>query len=714
MKIKLITVAVAAALCAWAPVGSARQPVALPYIFSSGDVVGQATGIDTTAAGLLTVNPDLNINALNDVGGGITSNTNNVASILFVGNSTITGFTGTSAIRFNDITGGANASTVNFNGDVFTTQFHHSGTGTVNFNGHVNNTIVASSYIFGADGFLNIGANKIFNSALTTTAGMDTGTLTLNGGSSMTGAIGAGAAAIKQINVVGGNAEITGAVFAKGFGLESNILTIDGALTASAAGNIATTFASDTVFGKIILSGDSAINAGGITVTTTVTGALTNGTIYRIVTAPSGTNAAVVSVINNTPRYTFSGLPTSIGNVDIQLTGIAPLATLVTTPGASAVAPILDVNAAIGTDLRVIQDAIAVLTTSQAIDNALAQLAPANTNLEAPWVAAQATRLIADTWMSRLDKIQDMCCDTECEPNNKKQNTANTHECKSHEQQSNWWIKGFGSQGMQGDANGLNGYRSDAVGAMLGYDVPVGEATRVGLGAGYVNSTINGKHSDNRTKVDSYHLTAYFNHAPEAFFVQGAVTAGIDKYDGSRYIEFPGISRHAKSDVTGQQYTALITAGKHFGVKGTTITPLVGLQASRLYVNSYKEHGAGDVNLSVDSQDYNFLQSTLGIKAEHIIHSGNATYAPEIHAKWLHDFNSTTMSQDATFIGGGSKFYSQGITQDHDMYNVGAGMTFLSCNCDQNAWSVKGLYDYKWNDSHYDSHQASLIVGLRF
>jgi hypothetical protein len=72
------------------------------------------------------------------------------------------------------------------------------------------------------------------------------------------------------------------------------------------------------------------------------------------------------------------------------------------------------------------------------------------------------------------------------------------------------------------------------------------------------------------------------------------------------------------------------------------------------------------------------------------------------------------MSQDATFIGGGSKFYSQGITQDHDMYNVGAGMTFLSCNCDQNAWSVKGLYDYKWNDSHYDSHQASLIVGLRF
>jgi hypothetical protein len=56
----------------------------------------------------------------------------------------------------------------------------------------------------------------------------------------------------------------------------------------------------------------------------------------------------------------------------------------------------------------------------------------------------------------------------------------------------------------------------------------------------------------------------------------------------------------------------------------------------------------------------------------------------------------------------------QGIKQDRDMYNVGAGLTFLSCDCDKNAWSVKGLSDYKWNESSYDSHQLSLIASIKF
>jgi hypothetical protein len=131
MKIKFVSLAVAAAIASWTPSIQARESVALPYIFgvAPGDSVGQATGLDTTGAGLLTINPNININALNDVGGGITSNINNVASILFVGNSNITGFTGTNLIRFFDITAGANTTTVNFNGNVFTTTFNLSGTG---------------------------------------------------------------------------------------------------------------------------------------------------------------------------------------------------------------------------------------------------------------------------------------------------------------------------------------------------------------------------------------------------------------------------------------------------------------------------------------------------------------------------------------------------------------------------------------------------------
>lgn len=711
MRLKIISAAVAAAIATWAPVTSARETVALPNIIGVGNIEAQARGVDTTGSGLLTINPDINVNTLNDVGGAFTSGGIDAASILFAGSSTITGFTGTSLIRFAAITAGANATTTNFNGNVFTNQFNLSGTGTVNFNGSLNPGVTAASTIFAGDGFINIGANQTFVSAITTLTA-NTGTLTLNSGSSVTGAIG-GASGLKQINVVGGDASVIGAVQAQQFNLGMNTLSIDGALTTNAAGTISTTLASDAVFGRIVVTGDSAIDAGGVTVVPTVTGALTNGTVYNIVSSPSGTDNAVVSVINNNPRYTFAGLPTTLGNVDIQLTGIAPLATLVTAPGALAIAPILDVNAPVNSDLRTIQDAIAILPNTGAINNALVQLAPGNTNLAAPWIAGQATRMFEDQLMARMDEVQANCCDTACDPD-KTRTEQKARECTDTKQHNNLWGKAIGSIGNQDGRNNMSGYETEAVGFMLGYDVPLGNYSRAGLGGGYINTHIYDNDSAARTRVDSYQATAYFEYAPQPWFVQAALTAGIDKYDGNRYVRFPGVNRKINADFSGQQYTGLVAIGKHFYVNQTTITPLASLKATHISVDDYNEKGGGDINLRVDDQNYDFVQSSLGVKIERVIQTSTGAVSPEIHAKWLHDFNSTTMEQEAMFAGGGSSFKTEGIKHDRDLYNVGAGFTMMYCNCDTNSWSVKGLYDYKWNDSDYSSHQVSLIANVKF
>jgi outer membrane autotransporter protein len=534
----------------------------------------------------------------------------------------------------------------------------------------------------------------------------------LNGGSSVTGAIG-GASGLKQINVVGGDASVIGAVQAQQFNLGMNTLSIDGALTTNAAGTISTTLASDAVFGRIVVTGDSAIDAGGVTVVPTVTGALTNGTVYNIVSSPSGTDNAVVSVINNNPRYTFAGLPTTLGNVDIQLTGIAPLATLVTASGALAIAPILDVNAPVNSDLRTIQDAIAILPNTGAINNALVQLAPGNTNLAAPWIAGQATRMFEDQLMARMDEVQANCCDTACDPD-KTRTEQKARECTDTKQHNNLWGKAIGSIGNQDGRNNMSGYETEAVGFMLGYDVPLGNYSRAGLGGGYINTHIYDNDSAARTRVDSYQATAYFEYAPQPWFVQAALTAGIDKYDGNRYVRFPGVNRKINADFSGQQYTGLVAIGKHFYVNQTTITPLASLKATHISVDDYNEKGGGDINLRVDDQNYDFVQSSLGVKIERVIQTSTGAVSPEIHAKWLHDFNSTTMEQEAMFAGGGSSFKTEGIKHDRDLYNVGAGFTMMYCNCDTNSWSVKGLYDYKWNDSDYSSHQVSLIANVKF
>src|SRR5689334_20552916 len=141
MKTTRIAAALAAVLAAWTFPATAQQTIVItpPYTFgpNPADATGQASGIRTTGPGTLIVNPNININTTNNLGGGITSSAANTANIVFSGNSTVTGFTGTVGSSFLNIAAGAAGSTVNFNGAVFSTTINVTGTGTLNFNGSV-------------------------------------------------------------------------------------------------------------------------------------------------------------------------------------------------------------------------------------------------------------------------------------------------------------------------------------------------------------------------------------------------------------------------------------------------------------------------------------------------------------------------------------------------------------------------------------------------
>jgi uncharacterized protein with beta-barrel porin domain len=648
----------------------------------------------------LTIADGQNINTANDPGGAFTTNANQQGTLLFLGNSLVTGATGTTGTEFDNIIAGAIARAVTFNGAVFSTTSHVSATGTINFNGNVR-----SAVNFDGDGFINLGGGSTITGAITTNTA-NTGTLTLLNGSRVTGAIG-GANGLKQIIVSGGNASITGSVQTEGFTLNANTLNINGSLTTNAAGTIRTTLAGNAVFGNIQPTGASNINAGGITVIPNVTGVLTPGTTFTIVNGLAGTIGAPV-IVQNTAEATFSAVPTVTGDVVITVVSFSGLP-VVLPPAAG---PILNEPAAPGSDLANVQIALGNLPNALALSNALQQLSPSNTNLAAPWVAGQATRLMEDMLQARLDEIQSKCCDDNCEIGYPKK----LHRCKGGEQGSNWWAKGFGRLGDQDNRNGLiNGYDTETYGLVLAYDTPVREDTRVGISAGYANSTIDGNNANTETSIDSYQLTGYLNYTPGSWYVQGAFTAGIDKYESQRQILFPGVDRVASADYDGEQYTVLVSAGKHFDLgQQVTLTPFVSLQTSLIKIDGYTETGAGDVNHRVNDQDYHLTQSGLGVKLERIIEYGAKTFSPEVHAKWLHDFSDTTTEQTAVFTGGGSAFKESGIDQDRDTYNVGAGLTLLSCNCDTNSWTVKGQYDYKWNASDYSSNQVSLIASLRF
>lgn len=749
MKHLPLTLLIVAVLGVWASPGFAQRQAAVGTGIIPLNATGMLNGVDMSASGTtgtLSVGvpggPETDIFTLNDppVTGFVAISTaaSSQGNVVFNSSSTVFGAIGVTQPGgpfLLNISGGNAGTAVNFMGPVFATTLNVTGTGSVDFNSGSINTTATN---FAADGVISLAPNTTLIGALTTTAGANTGTLSLGNASVLNGAVG-GAIGLRAINIVGGSnlagasATITGAADAYTFSLGTNTLNIGGALTIANGGPggvINTTVASPTVYGNIRPVG--ATNIGPtlrINVTVPATTYIPVGSQFNIVrtqtgTVQSGTNGSVVSVTiqdPTNPLYSFSAVPaagTVAGLVTIQTNSIPLLAPL--TPPAGPTPPTLPIAATIvpvllavpPTLLTDVLDPLNALTDPAAVDNAVAQLAPSASSLAAPLVTFQAVREFQDLWVSRLDEA---LCSQVTKPDDKSHPDDKTSVCHRTEPRSGWWAKGVGYFADQSARQTSPGYSADIGGGMIGYDMPVDPDTIAGVGIGYARSTIDAKTFDNSTDFNSYQATAYIGHEQGQWFVYGDLSFGWNDYSGVRNIAFPGLNRSAQATYSGQDYTGFAITGYHFPVHGFTVTPLASLQYTHMDLGGYSESGAGDISLAAHPQSYDFVESGLGVKVEHGMVYDGLTYLPEIHAKWLHELANPTVRETAAFeVAPQSPFTTPGQKTAADTANIGAGLTLLSCACTAKTWSVEAVYDYYVRTDGYSANQVMVKFTDRF
>ncbi len=729
------------------------------------EATGQLHGVDMSASGItgtLSVGvpggPATDIFTLNNpLAPGllaVSTGASSQGNITFNSSSTVfgdIGITQPAGPFFLHIDAGAAGTTVDFLGSVFATTFAVSGTGVANFNSGSTN-ITATN--FAADGTIALGPHTKAIGALTT-AGANTGTLALGDGSVLDGAVG-GATGLKAINVVGGSnlvgvdASITGAVDAYSFSLGTNTLNIGGALTIASStpfGVINTTLASPTLYGNIRPVGATNLGASLlVNVTIPSTAFIPVGTQFNIIqtqtgTAQSGTTGTKVTVQNPlNPLYAFAAVPTAAGAVDvnglaalqatapplaatatadipliaIKATAIPLLVPLKPPPGA-ALPPTLPIAATVAPVLLAIApttDLVSVLAPINAfadpvpVVNAVAQLGPSAPDLVAPLVTFQVSREFQGLWLSRLDNL--LCGQVN-------QDDKKSSACRENDRRSGWWLNGFGHYGTQDTMEAFAGYDSRNLGAMVAYDTALGRDTRAGLGVGYARSTMEGKMFDTSTDFNTYQTTVYIGHERGPWYLYGDVSFGWNDYSGLRHISFTGVDRRANADYRGQDYTGFITTGYHFFSQGFTITPLASLQYTYLDLDGYTETGAGDINLQVKSQSYNFLESGLGVQVSRPYSYRNGTYVPEVHCKWLRELHNPTLENTAAFtVAGSPSFTTPGLKTSRDTFNVGGGLTLLSFASGGKDWSLEAVYDYERRSDSYSAHQGIVKLTHRF
>jgi outer membrane autotransporter protein len=273
------------------------------------------------------------------------------------------------------------------------------------------------------------------------------------------------------------------------------------------------------------------------------------------------------------------------------------------------------------------------------------------------------------------------------------------------------WMQAFGSTGDQNDRQGIAGFDADTLGLSFGADTLVSDNLRVGAAFSYANSDVDTKGLANKLDIDNYQGTIYGSYDLGMHYLDASFSYGKNTYDSRRVITVGTVNRIALADFNADQVILQGQYGREYThADDIYISPYVGLFYANLDIDGYSETGAGTLNLNVDGQSYETLESVLGVSARKEMESRDGTsIMPELHAAWRHEFLDEIQVNTSTYTGGGASFITTGADPANNTFNIGASFSmFLENNVD-----IKFSYDFD-TKSDYKGHSGLINIRYNF
>lgn len=272
------------------------------------------------------------------------------------------------------------------------------------------------------------------------------------------------------------------------------------------------------------------------------------------------------------------------------------------------------------------------------------------------------------------------------------------------------WGQGYGNYLKQCMRNYIAGYKAWNAGTAIGLDKMSSQNVLLGLSAGYAYGDVNSNVNNGKTRINSAQITAYtgYSNPNKLCFVDLAAFFAYNWYESSRDTNIADIiQRRAHSKYEGQQYGAYASCGHKFATKHGEFTPLLSLQWNHLDLNSYTETGADALDLSVQKQSYDQLQSGIGARIASYLQREWGVFTPELHAKWLYNIINKAMATTSNFTGGGASFATNGATPAPNGLNLGGQLIFDF----NNDFSIYVIGDTEFRDQFFGAYGS---VTLRY
>lgn len=185
------------------------------------------------------------------------------------------------------------------------------------------------------------------------------------------------------------------------------------------------------------------------------------------------------------------------------------------------------------------------------------------------------------------------------------------------------------------------GYYAHTPGLIVGVDFS-NRASCCGSYLAYSHTDLQWKERRGNSQMDSAYGGLYAQWQREHFYFQGSLTGAYNWYKIKRNIAFHTLDRHAKSHHHGVEGAGNLRGGLLFASEGVNISPYLNLDYIYLHEGSFRERGAGSINLCVRSKNASILVSEWGVD---IYNCGSQFY------RWM-PFANASVIHEARFSGG--------------------------------------------------------------
>lgn len=238
------------------------------------------------------------------------------------------------------------------------------------------------------------------------------------------------------------------------------------------------------------------------------------------------------------------------------------------------------------------------------------------------------------------------------------------------------WVKGFGHQATQALQSDYAGYRGDTWGLSMGGDTRLSEGWVAGGALSYADTRVRMRdfRQGDATGIQTYQVSAYASRQLGVFFMDGMLAYAHQDF---RAVRDTGVGSLAQARFGGNQWSARLQGGAPIVLGGNAVlTPLLGMEWTKLSQSGYTETDAGALALQVDARSGERWRSLVGAKLQTALDLGQgAQLLPALRLTWHHDLHNGGLDTTASFTGGGPSFTTSGQNLARDSWSLGGGLT---------------------------------------